>query len=134
VTGFDLPPMIARCRELATPVDLLADDWEQLTRRRFDLIVASLVLQHIEIDGVRQYLADFARMAPAVYLLTRTTSDFDANVLDLVAESGLFTAGECTAVDHDEATHQLRVSGRRSFDAARQVAEPAHYELLLRVR
>jgi SAM-dependent methyltransferase len=134
VAGFDLPPMIARCRELADPVDLLSDDWDSLARRRVDLIFASLVIQHIEVDAVRRYLADFARMAPSVYLLTRNTSDFDVNVLGLVAESGLFDAGECTEVDHDPITHQLRVLGRRSFDEARRSTNPAHYEMLLTVR
>lgn len=134
VAGFDLPPMIARCRELADPVDLLSDDWADVARRRFDLVFASLVIQHIEVDAVRRYLADFARMAPAVYLLTRNTSDFDANVLDLVAESGLFELDDCTEVDHDPVTHQLRVLGRSSFDAARRSPRPAHYEMLLTAR
>lgn len=132
--GFDLPPMIARCRELADPVDLLSDDWDDLARRRFDLVFASLVLQHIEVDAVRRYLADFARMAPSVYLLTRNTSDFDANVLDLVAESGVFDAGPCIEVDHDSVTHQLRVLGRSAFDEARRSPRPAHYEMLLTSR
>lgn len=132
--GFDLPPMIARCRELASPVDLLSDDWSSLKARRFDLIFASLVLQHIEVDVVRGYLADFARMAPVTYLLTRDSSDFGVNVLDLVAESEAFDAGDCTAVDHDPETHQLRVLGRMSFEQARQSTGPAHYEVLLRSR
>lgn len=131
VAGFDLPPMIARCRALAEPVDLLSDDWDALKARRFDLIFAALVLQHIELDAVRRYLADFARMAPVVYLLTRSTSDFDARMLDLVAECGLFAAGQCATVEHDADTHQLRVLGRQPFDAARRSAEAAHYELLL---
>ena len=132
--GFDLPPMIARCRELAQPVDLLSDDWPSLTTRRFDLIFASLVLQHIEVDVVRAYLADFARMAPATYLLTRDSSDFGVNVLDLVAESEAFSAGDCTIVDHDPGTHQLRVLGRVPFEQARRSTEPAHYEVLLQSR
>jgi len=134
VAGYDLPPMIARCRELAPPVDLLSDDWNALKARRFDLIFASLVLQHIEVDVVRGYLADFAQMAPVTYLLTRNSSDFGVNVLDLVAESRAFDAGECTVVDHDPETHQLRVLGRLSFEEARQSTEPAHYEVLLRSR
>lgn len=132
--GFDLPPMIARCRELAVPVELLSDDWDDLKRRRFDLIFSSLVLQHIEVDAVRQYLADFAQMTPWVYLLTRSTSDFEVNVLDLVTDSGLFDAGTCSEVEHDPVTHQLRVLGRPSFEDARRSTQPSHYELLLRTR
>src|SRR5580765_3448075 len=46
VTGFDLPPMIERCRALATvPADELLDDWLAARTRRFDLIVSVLVLQ-----------------------------------------------------------------------------------------
>ncbi len=44
VAGFDLPPRIARCRELAQQVELLSDDWPSPKTRRFDLIFASLVL------------------------------------------------------------------------------------------
>ena len=74
-------------------------------------------------------------MAPVTYLLTRDTSDFDnVKVLDLVAESGVFDAGECTVVDHDPDTHQLRVLGRMPFDEARRASEPAHYEVLLTSR
>src|SRR5881394_3020901 len=70
VVGYDLPPMIERCRALAAePVDLLSGDWNEVKARRFDLIVAALVLQHIEPAQTRAYLADFARMAPVVYLL-----------------------------------------------------------------
>jgi hypothetical protein len=134
VAGFDLPPMIARCRVLGEPVDWLSDDWAETSARPFDLIFASLVLQHIELDAVRRYLADFARMAPTLYLLTRSTSDFDAQVLDLVAESGLFDPGECTRVEHEDATHQLRSLGRLSFDEARRSGELSHYEVLLRSR
>lgn len=52
VTGYDLPPMIARCRELApVPADALSDDWPSLCEQRFDLVFASLVVQHIEPHG-----------------------------------------------------------------------------------
>lgn len=134
VAGFDLPPMIARCRELGEPVDLLSDDWNDVKARRFDLIFSSLVLQHIEVDAVRAYLADFARMAPHTYLLTRDTGDFHARVLDLVAESEVFDVGPCAVVDHDPDTHQLRVLGQMPFEAARRSPEPAHYEVLLTSR
>ena len=70
-------------------------------RCRFDLIVSVLVLQHIEPAACRAYLEDFARMAPAVYLLSRADSDFGTNVFDEVAATGLFDAGDCVEVDHD---------------------------------
>lgn len=132
VTGYDLPPMIARCRVLApAPADRLEDDWEVVRTRRFDLIFASLVLQHLDTGTCRARIADFARMAPIVYLLTRTDGDFGANVLDLVSDSGAFTSGPCMRVDHDPETHQLRVLGRETFDDARRATASSHYEMLL---
>jgi SAM-dependent methyltransferase len=135
VTGYDLPPMIERCRTLAAEsIDLLLDDWNEVRACRFDLIVAALVLQHIEPVMCTSYLVDFARMAPVSYLLTRLDNDFGANVLDLVAETGLFDVEECVKVDHDPQTHQLQILGRRRFDEARQSAGAGHYEVLLRSR
>ncbi|HET7217989.1 MAG TPA: hypothetical protein VFJ02_08065, partial [Vicinamibacterales bacterium] len=64
--------------------------------------------------------------------LTRVMSDFDSNVLATVAEMRAFAAGDCTEVEHDAATHQLRVLGRASFDELRQRSSAGHYELLLR--
>lgn len=133
VEGYDLPPMIERCRALATEqVSDLTSDWVDARTRRYALVFASLVLQHIDTAECRRYLADFARMAPHVYLLTRTRTDFGAVMLDLVAASGLSATGPCRIVDHDPVTHQLRTIGERSFDDARASAEDVHYEMLLR--
>lgn len=133
VTGFDLPPMIERCRQLAPePADLLLDDWEVARSWRFDLIVSALVLQHIEPRACAAYLVDFARMAPAVYLLSRADSDFETNVFAEVAATGAFDAGPCVEVDHDPATHQLRVLGRKSFQEVCTLGATGHYEVLLR--
>jgi SAM-dependent methyltransferase len=135
VTGFDLPPMVERCRELApVQADALSSDWRQLSDRRYDLIFTTLVLQHIEPDACRQYLTDFARMAPSVYLLTRASSDFGANVLRQCADSGLFDAGACVEVEHDGATHQLRVLGTSTFDEVVRGGRDGHYEVILRAR
>ncbi len=133
--GFDLPPMIERCRALGPEqVSRLSSDWADVRTRRYDLVFASLVLQHIETDECRRYLADFAGMAPCVYLLTRTRTDFNAVMLNLVAESRLYDGSTCRVVDHDPATHQLRIIGDRTFDEARQSPDDVHYEVLLRSR
>ncbi|HEY7291594.1 MAG TPA: class I SAM-dependent methyltransferase [Vicinamibacterales bacterium] len=135
VVGYDLPAMIARCRSLATErVARLEDDWTALRGEPFDLVYASLVLQHVETDSCRTYLADFARMAPVFYLLTRTDSDFGFNVLDLVAECGAFSCRSCVEVEHDPATHQLRTIARVDFSDARSAPGSRHYEMLLRSR
>ena len=133
VEGYDLPSMIERCRTLATePVSDLTSDWAEVRNRRYALIFASLVLQHIDTDECRRYLADFTRMAPYVYLLTRTKTDVGAVMLDLVAGSGLTVEGPCRIVDHDPATHQLRNIGDRTFDEARASTDDVHYEMVLR--
>ena len=135
VVGFDLEPMIARCRSLATErVDLLSSDWELISNRRFDLVFASLVLQHTETVTSRAYLAAFARMAPSTYLLTRLQSDFGENVLGLVADSGLFEVKECVEVEHDPERHQLRRVGERSFSEVSRATNNLHYEVALEPR
>jgi SAM-dependent methyltransferase len=133
VAGYDLPPMIERCRSLATEsIDFLSGDWNEVAARRFDLIVAALVLQHIEPPICRSYLTDFARLAPAIYVLTRVHDDFGTNVFDLVAQTGLFDAEECVNVEHDAQTHQLKILGRSRLDEVRQSSDAGHYEVLLR--
>jgi SAM-dependent methyltransferase len=135
IVGFDLPPMIERCRSLPDrPAVDLTSDWNHVRSSNFDLIFATLVLQHIETDACRSYLEDFARMAPAAYVLTRVRSDFDLNVLDVIGRTQLFDPSDCVEVEHDPATHQLRVLCRQPFDDVRRLADGGHYEVLLRTR
>jgi len=135
VTAFDLPPMVERCRTLSVePADVLLDDWNEARTRRVDLVYSALVLQHIDTESCRSYVADFAAMTPAVYLLTRLQSDFGVNVLGLVAETNLFTADDCIEVEHDVETHQLRVLGRHRFDEVSRSEMNGHYEVLLHSR
>jgi SAM-dependent methyltransferase len=136
VVGFDLPEMIARVRELVprSGAVVLSSDWDAIRAMPFDLIFASLVLQHVPETVCRRVLADFARMAPATYLLARGQGDFGFNALDLAARSGDFDPGECRVVDHDPETHQLRVLGTVPFDSALAADDPRHFEVLLRSR
>ena len=80
VAAFDLPPMVARCRELRKPLTsvgrLAGSEGAPL---RPDLCVAGPPA-HRGGGGAR-VPADFATMAPASYLLTRSNSDFNVNVL-----------------------------------------------------
>jgi SAM-dependent methyltransferase len=132
VTGFDLPPMIERCRAV-TPVAIeLTSDWSSLASRRFDLVFASLVLQHIEPNAGAAFLQDFAGMSDAIYVITRADSDFGTNVLDDIAALDLFDAPTWIEVEHDETTHQLRVIGTASMDEVR-ARRSGHYEAMLRV-
>ena len=132
VVGFDLPPMIERCGDLRVdPGARLTSHWDELRVDRFDLIFATLVLQHLEPAICRGYLDDFARMAPVLYVLTRARSDFDTNVLDEIAASGFFESGPCVEVEHDPDTHQLRVIGQGPLDIVSRESDSGHYELLL---
>lgn len=135
VAGFDLPPMVDRCRQGGGggTIDLLSSDWQQLRALRFDLIVCSLVLQHIEPKPVGTFLHDFASMTPLVYLLTRTITDFDENMLDVIAQTERFDAGDCVEVDHDPLTHHLKALQTVPFEEARRRRD-GHFELLLRAR
>ncbi len=135
VAGFDLEAMIGRCRTLATErVDLLTSEWGDISKRRFDLIFADLVLQHVETDACRTFLADFAKMSPVTYVLTRLQSDFCVNVLSLVADGDLFEIESCTEVEHDPERHQLRQVADRSFRDVSRSSDNRHYEVLLRSR
>ena len=135
VVGYDLPPMIERCCEVAPAgADELSSDWDAVAAMRFDLVFASLVLQHIPEATCRDAVAQFARMAPATYLLARGQGDFGFSALDLVARTGLFDAGECRVVDHDPETHQLRVLGTVPLEAACSAEDPRHFEVLLHSR
>lgn len=135
VAGFDLPPMIERCRALAADsVALLSEDWSMLSSRRFDMIFAALVLQHVEPDACRRYLEDFARMAPLTYLLTRLQSDFGENILRVVGDSGLFDIEACAEVEHDPIRHTLRQVGSRSATTLHESSDNLHYDVRLRSR
>ena len=135
VVGFDLPEMISRCRAMSPgAADLLSSDWDAVRGTAFDLVFASLVLQHVPEDWCRRALDDFSTMAPATYLLARGEGDFGFSALDLAVRSGHFEFGECRVVDHDPATHQLRVLGSVPIDEARGAADPRHFEVLLHSR
>jgi SAM-dependent methyltransferase len=135
VVGFDLPEMIARCRALSVAGAVeLSSDWDRLSSHRFDLVFASLVLQHVPEDWCRRALDDFSTIAPATYLLARGEGDFGFSAIDLAVRSARFEFGECRVVDHDPATHQLRVLGSVPIDEARGAADPRHFEVLLHSR
>ena len=70
--------MVEHCARtgVAEPSVVLRADWPALREEKFDLVFASLVLQHIEPNEVRSYLDDFAEMTERVYLLTRGRHDF----------------------------------------------------------
>jgi SAM-dependent methyltransferase len=96
VTGYDNPAMLARAAEYLGGEFgsqwSLSSDWEVLRTQKFDVIVVSLVLQHMETEDVRTALRDFATMAPRVVILSRGHSDFQADVRQLIAQGGDWVA------------------------------------------
>ena len=70
-------------------------------------------------------------MAPAVYVITRRDGDFGADMLQLIAASGLRPAGHCAVVDHDPETHQLRVLERAPLAELAASDRTGHFEVLL---
>jgi len=78
--------------------------------------------------------AAFSHLAPLTYVLTRSRSDFERNVLDIITQADCFDVLTCVKVDHDAATHQLRNLGPVPFATAAQGLNDDHYELLLRSR
>jgi SAM-dependent methyltransferase len=134
VAGFDLPPMVARCRTAPGAAGVvLYDDWTAVRRESFDLIFASLVLQHLDTPSIAARLADFAHMAPSTYVITRADSDSGDRVLGVVARLDLFDTGECVEVEHDDRTHQLRVVSHLPFEQA-EARAAGHFEVVLRSR
>jgi hypothetical protein len=135
VAGFDLPEMIARC-QAACPasVDLLSSDWGEISAMRFDMVFASLVLQHVPTSEIERFATGFARMAPVTYLISRGTTDGGDNTFEIVTRLGLFDFSMCTEVEHDPMTHRLRAVGPASLDEARAAGNARHYEVLLRPR
>jgi trans-aconitate methyltransferase len=135
LAGFDLPPMIERCRTLIPEgADQLSDDWRSLRADRFDLIFSALVLQHIDRETSEAYFVDFAAMAPYTYLLTRAQSDFEHNVLDLMRRLNVFDVVAFAVVEHDDRTHQLRATGQTRIEDALGAGDMRHFEALLRRR
>ena len=135
VHGFDVPEALADCDGHPTyGTDRLSRDWSITRQRRFDLIFASLVLEHLPTERAASFLDDFAAMAPHLYLLTRARSDFGAALLDLIVETRAYDPGPCRILDNDPGTHRFRVVAEASFDAARRSPDDVHYELLLRSR
>jgi hypothetical protein len=126
--------MIARLRDRRPDGIELSSDWEHVLAMRVDLVFASLVLQHMPEDWCRTVLADFARMAPATYVLARGEGDFGFSALDLAARGGEVDTPDCRVVDHDPATRQLRVTGSARYGDARGADDPRHFEVLLQSR
>lgn len=97
VVGYDSPQMLGRAAEFVRHrhgVDLagvgnltLSGDWTKLASERFDLVYATLVLQHIEPGDIRSYLADIKAMAPRLLVHGRRKNDHSSESTWRIIES-----------------------------------------------
>ena len=89
VVGYDLPNMIKLCKELVNNIDLF-DKWNIVKKYNYDFIFCGLVLQHIPLFALQEYLLDFQTMSKHMIVYGRVSSDHftDKLVYDVIRESG----------------------------------------------
>lgn len=86
VWGYDHPTMLERAKKFyekrltANNQIVLCDDWENAVlplgrEKPFDFIFTSLVLQHIDLPELKQYLKDFTMITEKLYVLSRRALD-----------------------------------------------------------
>ncbi len=95
VDGYDLPPMIERLESdepaLASSVRLISSDWAAIKERRYDLVVATLVFQHVFERELITYLGDIAAMSPYLWVETRSwNDDRRKSNLEIIRDTGLY--------------------------------------------
>ena len=68
-------------------VNLLTSDWETISQKKYNLIHACLVLQHIDEIYLREYLKDFFKMSSYLLIASRSYLDDDKkNILTILLE------------------------------------------------
>jgi cyclopropane fatty-acyl-phospholipid synthase-like methyltransferase len=99
VVGFDLPSMIS----LVPPENqsnniLYTSDWDTVKSFRFDLVLASLVFQHIEDAELNEYLNDISKMTDKIVIHSRTWIDHsETKVLPILEKYFIMDSIEHTA-------------------------------------
>ncbi len=73
--GYDLPNIIEMAVEYLEDDTDLTHDWDYIRAQQFDLIYASLVLQHIPADELQDYLNHFHVMSPVLLVVGREHND-----------------------------------------------------------
>jgi 2-polyprenyl-3-methyl-5-hydroxy-6-metoxy-1,4-benzoquinol methylase len=98
VTGYDNEYMIGRKEEyyqlhytLPIPPNVVfSSNWEMIKIQKFDVIVCSLVLQHIYEDALAVYVQDFKTMTKKLLVVGRRYNDEHRHsTWDLLQEYGL---------------------------------------------
>lgn len=99
VVGFDLPSMIS----LVPPENqsnniLYTSDWNTAKSFRFDLVLASLVFQHIDDAELNEYLNDISKMTDKIVIHSRTWIDHsETKVLPILEKYFIMDSIEHTA-------------------------------------
>jgi 2-polyprenyl-3-methyl-5-hydroxy-6-metoxy-1,4-benzoquinol methylase len=88
VIAFDLPSMISLVPEDNKLSNIeYTTDWDHVKSFKFDIVLASLVFQHIEDSELDSYLKDLSQIADRLVLHSRTWIDHSASqVLPIVEQ------------------------------------------------
>ena len=126
VDGYDLPPMIERLESdepsLASSVRLISSDWAAIKERRYDLVVATLVFQHVFERELITYLSDIAAMSPYLWVETRNwNDDRRKSNLEIIRDTGLHEVKHLVVDD----------GGRKTIDELIDEGSEYHCRMLL---
>jgi SAM-dependent methyltransferase len=91
VTGYDNDKMLERAKMwlpsvTRKPIPLLVSGWEFLRAKRFDVVIATLVFQHIYKKELTGYLSDLQRMTPKLLIHGRRVNDDGSNTFETVSQ------------------------------------------------
>lgn len=71
VVGFDFPNMVSMCM-----VPGATSNWEDVIAKKYDVVLASLVFQHIHPEDLKEYMKYLMAITPKIVLHSRTWFDF----------------------------------------------------------
>lgn len=99
VVGFDLPSMISLVPDENKLNSILyTSEWSMVKSFKFDLVLASLVFQHIEDSELNEYLNDISKMTDKIVIHSRTWIDHsETKVLPILEKYFIMESIEHTA-------------------------------------
>jgi len=108
VVGYDLPNMINLIPKNNRLKNIkYTSDWEQVKNKKIDVILASLVFQHIHDNELVEYLKDMVKMTNTIVLSSRTwIDDTNSQVLDIV--NNFFNVNIINPIENDHFTAILK--------------------------
>jgi 2-polyprenyl-3-methyl-5-hydroxy-6-metoxy-1,4-benzoquinol methylase len=86
VFAYDLPNMLDLVPEKNKLSNITyTSDWKKVISNKFDIVLASLVFQHIDDQELIAYLSDISKITEKIFLASRTwIDDTNSKVLDIV--------------------------------------------------